>query len=90
MILAFFLVSAVPSYDIRAYCEKVSDSVGGSAEIELSCRQQEETAKSAAEARDLPERVQQYCDEVAQSIGGSYVIYNGCADQELEALEKLD
>ncbi|HET9639705.1 MAG TPA: hypothetical protein VFP12_10895 [Allosphingosinicella sp.] len=32
---------AAPSYDVQAYCETVSDAVGGSYVIEKGCRDQE-------------------------------------------------
>jgi len=41
---------AISSYafDIKSYCRQVSDAVGGSYQIEETCRQQEETPKQAS------------------------------------------
>jgi hypothetical protein len=76
-------------FDIVAYCKTISEAVGGSHQIESSCREQEQAAKAAFIGRDLPSSVETYCRKIAQAIGGSYQIMNGCIDQEIEAKSKL-
>jgi hypothetical protein len=77
------------TFDIATYCRKVGAAVGGSYQIELGCRQQEEAARTRLSRMQIPERIQSYCTQVAQAVGGSYQIMGGCVEQELEARRKL-
>ncbi|HEY0028841.1 MAG TPA: hypothetical protein VGC35_13320 [Allosphingosinicella sp.] len=81
--------SSAPSYDIASYCRKVGDAAGGSSIIEKSCRDMENDALAAIEARTVPARVHTYCDRVGEAAGGSYQIYNSCVDMELDAASQL-
>mgnify|MGYP005862946487 CR=1 FL=1 len=89
--LLAILITAQSAYafDIPAYCRQVADAVGGSYQIELACRQQEEAARSRLSRIELPDRVRSYCTQVAQAVGGSYQIMETCAQQELEARRRL-
>lgn len=76
----------VPSFDIEAWCEEVSQSTGGSHVIKQGCIQNERDAlQTARRMADPGERIRTWCEEVATSVGGSYVIYEGCIRNELEA-----
>lgn len=77
------------AFDIAAYCRQVADAVGGSYQIELSCRQQEEAARSRLAGMQLPERIRAYCTQVADAVGGSYQIMETCVQQELKARQQL-
>ncbi|QGT80395.1 MULTISPECIES: hypothetical protein [Pseudomonas syringae group] len=85
--LPFFTYAA--EYNVKTYCKKVADSVGGSAQIELGCREQENDAKASIPGKNATPKILKYCDQVAQSIGGSYQILSGCIDQEQDAQKKL-
>jgi len=82
-------VTVAHAFDTNAYCSKVSDSIGGSYQIEMACRQQEKIAESALSRTSIPARVESYCRKVAESIGGSYQIMDACVSQELSAKSKL-
>ena len=83
------LAAPLPSYDVAAHCQRVSQTTGGSYVIEKGCRDQEATAIRNIRARSIPERVWNFCNEVAGSTGGSYMIFDGCVDQELEAASSM-
>lgn len=83
-------LSQAADYDIKKYCAKVSESVGGGAQIELGCRDLEADAKAEIPAKNASPKILKYCDQVAKSVGGSYQILGGCIDQELEAQAQLD
>ncbi|WP_229503618.1 hypothetical protein [Massilia putida] len=76
-------------YDIAKYCAKVSDTVGGSYQIEQACREQEATSKATLQKMKLPTRIENYCSKVASTIGGSYQIKLACAQQELAARNQI-
>lgn len=85
----FFTASPAFAYDITAYCQQVSQAVGGSYQIEETCRQQENTAKQNIAAMAVPEQIQKYCQDVGQAIGGSYQIKEVCIQQEMSAKSRL-
>ena len=90
IVLALIATPApVRAFDISAYCQQVADAVGGSYQIELACRQEEEAARSRLSSMLIPERIRSYCTQVAQAVGGSYLIMETCVQQELEALRQL-
>ena len=86
MLIAVPLILAAPamaediSFDIEAYCARVAEAVGGSYQIEETCRQQEADAREAM--RSTEQRIATYCARVAEAVGGSYQVYNTCVDQE--------
>ena len=82
-------VATAQTYDVRKYCESVSQAVGGSYVIEKACQDQENQAKAAIAARSIEGRVRQHCDEVGTVIGGSYQIFKSCVDQEEAAKRSL-
>lgn len=81
---------AAETYDIKAYCQKVSNAVGGSAQIELGCRQQEAEARESIPGKNASAKITKYCQNVGKAVGGSYQILAGCIDQELDAQAQLD
>lgn len=83
-------LSQAADYDIKKYCGKVSEAVGGSAQIELGCREQEADARAEIPAKNASPKILAYCDRVAKAVGGSYQILSGCIDQEQEAQAQLD
>ncbi|MDR6235197.1 hypothetical protein [Pseudomonas oryzihabitans] len=84
------VASQAADYDIKAYCRSVSDAVGGSAQIELTCRKQEERAKASIAGKQAPAKTLAYCQSVGDAIGGSYQILATCINQELAAKAQLD
>lgn len=85
----FCCAASANAFDISGYCKKVSDSVGGSYQIEQACRDQERENQMQLAQMKIPPRVDKYCQRVAQSVGGSYQIQFACVEQELEAKGKL-
>ena len=82
--------SSASAFDIAGYCRQVADAVGGSYQIEETCRKQEQQAKKQLEAKTIPPRIEKYCREVGQVVGGSYQIMNTCVEQELAARDRLE
>ena len=93
ILIALPLILAAPAmaqdvtFDIAAYCARVADAVGGSYQIEETCRQQEADAREAT--RSTERRISAYCARVAEAVGGSYQIYNTCVDQEEAARGRI-
>jgi hypothetical protein len=83
------LCSGAFAFDINGYCRQVADVVGGSYQIEETCRQQERQAQSNLFRKQVPPRVESYCREVGQAVGGSYQIMDTCVQQELAAKARL-
>jgi hypothetical protein len=79
----------LPPFDTNRYCSKVADAVGGSYEIEETCRNQEADAFASLQSRRIPARILHYCTQVSEAIGGSYVIMQTCVEQESEAADRL-
>jgi hypothetical protein len=67
----------------------VSDAIGGSAQIELACRQEEQNAKKTVPSASIPSKTLSYCDQVAFAIGGSYQILLACVQEENKARRQL-
>lgn len=86
--MALFSSSAF-AFDINGYCRQVADTVGGSYQIEETCRQQERQAQANLSRKQIPSRVENYCREVGQAVGGSYQIMDTCVQQELAAKARL-
>ena len=91
VLATFALLLALPStavaFDTAAYCRQVGAFVGGSYQIELTCRQQENAAR--LNRMSVPNRIESYCREVGSFAGGSYQIMVTCIEQELEARRQL-
>lgn len=87
-VMALFC-SNVFAYDINDYCRQVANAVGGSYQIEETCRQQERQAQASLSRKQIPSRVENYCREVGQAVGGSYQIMDTCVQQELGAKARL-
>ena len=77
------------SYDIKAYCAQVSEAVGGSYQIEATCRKMEATSQGNIARMTVPSRIEKYCRDVGQAVGGSYQIMETCIQQELGAKASL-
>ena len=77
------------SFDSYTYCRKIGDIAGGSNEIELTCRQEENEARQWFENHDTSARTFTYCLGIGKIAGGSYVILKTCIEQEEEAGSKL-
>lgn len=88
VVMALFSTGAF-AFDINGYCRQVADAVGGSYQIEETCRQQERQAQANLSRRQIPPRVENYCREVGQAVGGSYQIMDTCVQQELAAKARL-
>lgn len=84
---AVALADSVPRYDVGAYCGKVAEAVGGSAQIENTCITQEQNAYNGLKARwlEIDTKAKSYCDRVASAVGGTYQIMSTCIDQETSA-----
>ena len=78
----FVGAGAAQDYDIAAHCAEVAAAAGGSYTIEASCRKKEETARSAAAARQIEAGIRAHCDKVGAAVGGCYPIFIKCVDQE--------
>ncbi len=89
VMLSTLIVTSANAYDINSYCQKVSEAVGGSYQIEKTCRTQEYHAQSKINSMSVPSRIKNYCEEVGQSVGGSYQIMKTCIEQELNAKNSL-
>jgi len=94
--LQFAAVALIPAtllgastFDTEKYCREASQAIGGSYQIEESCRKQERGAQSVLQHRQIPKRIERYCREVGRAIGGSYQTMNACVDQELAAKARL-
>ena len=94
MVLTIFglliLIDYVEAYDINSYCRKVSEAVGGSYQIEKTCRDQEHQAQVKINSMSVPKRIKNYCKEVGQAVGGSYQIMQTCIQQEIKAKNSLN
>lgn len=77
-------------YDITAYCQKVSQAIGGSYQIEQTCREEERKAQSNIARMSVPSQVSSYCQQVGQAVGGSYQILETCISEELKAKTRLN
>jgi hypothetical protein len=84
------LAGGLPTFDTQNYCRGVADAVGGSYEIELGCRNDEENAISELQQMDIPKRIARYCTGVGNAVGGSYEVFEGCINDELRARDQLD
>jgi len=76
-------------FDTDAYCKSISKAIGGSYQIEATCREQEKAAREALSSQTVAPEVLSYCHSVGDAIGGSYQIMKTCVDQELAAKAKL-
>lgn len=75
----------IPQYATAAYCEGVSQAVGGSYQIRATCTEQEQAAAATLRARPVEARIRDYCTQVGDAAGGSYQIYLTCVEQEQRA-----
>lgn len=89
VLISVALPSTVHAFNTSAYCREVGAVVGGSYQIELVCRQQEDAARSRLNRMSVPGRIESYCREVGAVVGGSYQIMVTCIEQELEARRQL-
>ena len=89
VVLSALMTVSANAYDIESYCKSVSDAIGGSYQIEKTCRNQEYQAKKKIDSMSVPQRIENYCNEVGQAIGGSYQIKLTCIKQELKAKNSL-
>lgn len=76
----------LPDFKTEAYCESVSQAIGGSFAIKRQCEEDEQTAKLELSRTKLPDRIYKYCQTTAKTIGGSYQIMLVCAQDELKAM----
>lgn len=81
---------ALPEIDIRAYCARVAETVGGSRQIELSCVQQVRRAATALADQPVEASIMAYCVRVAPSISSGYAIIESCVRMEQRAAAELD
>lgn len=88
-VIPMAMANELPLYDTNAYCREIGDIAGGSSQIELVCRQEEEAAKVKISTLNPSTRTMRYCDEVARVAGGSYQILEVCITDELSAEGQL-
>ncbi|MDR2947030.1 MAG: hypothetical protein LBV79_09820 [Candidatus Adiutrix sp.] len=81
--------AGLPQFDTQAYCRSLGDAAGGSSEMELFCRQSEETAKNNLAGLSFSERVRNYCTQMGQATGGSYEMMEFCVKEEMAAEQQL-
>lgn len=82
-------ISSLNLFDTHAYCRKIGDAVGGSSEIELTCRRSESMAKQNIQDHRPIDRVFDYCKNIGANVGGSYEIMQTCIQQEESAQRQL-
>lgn len=80
----------IPEWSIDKYCKKVSETVGGSYQIEAGCQAMEKSAKNSLEGDDIEDRIANYCIRVSNTVGGSYQIMKGCVDNEVGAKNSIN
>jgi hypothetical protein len=83
------LLAQVPQYDTKAYCQELSEISGGSAQIEVYCREEEKTSKNNILNMSYSSKAMNYCQEIGKISGGSYSILEVCLKDEAEAELKL-
>lgn len=81
---AYAADSNIPRYDVKQYCQSVSDVSGGSSTILNGCFKMEQRAYNYLKEKwsIIPAKTVSYCDEVARTAGGSYTIFKGCIQME--------
>lgn len=79
----------VPEYDTKKYCKELGDMAGGSSQLELACRNQENQIKSRLTRIRASARSIKYCKEMGDMAGGSYALYEQCLQQEAESEKQL-
>lgn len=72
-------------YDITSYCKNVSDTAGGSYQIEKACRDGEEAAQQRVAGMNISTRIAKYCSDVGHAAGGSFEIAEACILEETKA-----
>lgn len=80
---------ALPVYDIKQYCSRVSENMGGSARIEKTCREQEKKAYVRLQEMETAPKPLRYCDKLAGNLGGSYHMLRICIEEEAAARQSL-
>lgn len=80
---------AVGVFDIEAHCKKVSQAMGGSYQIEQTCRDQERKAQANISTMAVPPEIVSHCGRVGRAVGGSYQIMLTCVEQEMKAKANL-
>ncbi|MEI2742718.1 MAG: DUF4124 domain-containing protein [Candidatus Competibacter sp.] len=79
----------VAIFDIEAKCKGVSQAVGGSYQIEQTCRDQERKAKENISTMGAAAEIIAHCERVGRAVGGSYQIMETCIEQETKAKANL-
>jgi len=82
-------ILSLPSFDTAGYCSNISDTAGGSYEIEETCRNEEADALGKLQAQTIPARIMRYCSDIGDTAGGSYQIMATCVEQEEDAASRL-
>lgn len=91
ILILMLLVNPVWSanFDIEAYCKQVSKAVGGSYQIEQTCRDQQREAQANLAGMSIPSEIKNHCEQVGNVVGGSYKIMETCVEQEIKAKANL-
>lgn len=76
-------------FDIEAHCKQVSQAVGGSYQIEQTCRDSERRDKVLLNGMTIPPEIAAHCGEVGRAVGGSYQIMLTCVERETKAKANL-
>lgn len=80
---------ATPDYNIIGYCRRIGDIAGGSAVIERTCRDQEQSSLVTIRDQNIPKRIFEYCERIGRAAGESYTIFKTCVEQETTAASTL-
>lgn len=76
-------------FNMKKYCQSVSEAVGGSYQIEQGCMMNEKSSKRNLDSMHIEGRILNYCKEVSDAVGGSYQIMYGCVMNERSARGRL-
>jgi hypothetical protein len=80
----------VPHYDANAHCQRLGEAAGGSALVELTCREQEASARTWLLAHMTTRHIRSYCQNLGTAADGSLNVIRMCVDQEEKATAQLD
>lgn len=90
VLAAFPSTAFAVDYDINKYCRKMGNDSGGSAQIEVMCRDMEIQSKANILSMNPPTKVMNYCTKAIKPMGGGYNLLELCIEQEMEARSRLN
>lgn len=81
---------SLPVYDTKRYCARIGENVGGSAQIEKVCREEEKSAYMRLQEMDIIPKTLRYCDKISENLGGTYQMLKVCIEEETAARKSLE